>query len=70
MIVVCLQPVARFARELDPESGRRSLHLSPLAPWLDFDLVTAGEMAALAALEHSLRGGEAARRTPRVWLTG
>lgn len=26
-----------------------------LAAWLDFDLVTAGEMAALAALEHSLR---------------
>jgi hypothetical protein len=26
-----------------------------LAAWLDFDLVTIGEMAALAALEHSLR---------------
>lgn len=26
-----------------------------LAAWLDFDLVTAGEMAALATLEHSLR---------------
>jgi len=26
-----------------------------LVAWLDFDLVTAGEMAALAALEHSLR---------------
>ena len=26
-----------------------------LAAWLDFDLVTAGETAALAALEHSLR---------------
>lgn len=26
-----------------------------LTAWLDFDLVTAGEMAALAALEHSLR---------------
>jgi hypothetical protein len=26
-----------------------------LAAWLDFDLVTTGEMAALAALEHSLR---------------
>jgi hypothetical protein len=26
-----------------------------LAAWLDFDLVTEGEMAALAALEHSLR---------------
>ena len=26
-----------------------------LAAWLDFDLVTAGEMAALVALEHSLR---------------
>ena len=26
-----------------------------LAAWLDFDLVTAAEMAALAALEHSLR---------------
>ena len=26
-----------------------------LTAWLDFDLVTAGEMVALAALEHSLR---------------
>src|ERR1051326_7620046 len=26
-----------------------------LVAWLDFDLVTAGDMAALAALEHSLR---------------
>ena len=26
-----------------------------LVAWLDFDLITSGEMAALAALEHSLR---------------
>jgi hypothetical protein len=32
----------------------RALKLYLIA-WLDFDLVTAGEMAALAALEHSLR---------------
>jgi hypothetical protein len=41
-----------------------------LAAWLDFDLVTAGEMAAFAALEHSLRdcylGDFRARHTEKV----